>query len=63
MSDQTRGVSRRAVISWALFDWAAVNNLTDVRLTVYPGNASAIRAYEKAGFQPDILEMHLKLGN
>ena len=60
---QHRGKGVNQKILDALLDWAAVNNLTDVRLTVYPGNASAIRAYEKAGFQPDILEMHLKLGN
>ena len=44
-----------------LFDWAKKNDLPDVHLTVYPDNMPAIRAYEKANFQPHILEMRLNL--
>lgn len=42
-----------------LFDWARANELPEIHLTVYPENASAIRAYEKTGFEPYILEMRM----
>lgn len=45
----------------ALHDWARRNNLPEVHLTVYPGNDPAIRAYQKAGYAPYILEMRLNL--
>ena len=35
--------------------------LPEIHLTVYPDNAPAIRAYEKVGFEPYILEMRLNL--
>lgn len=44
-----------------LFAWARKNNLPEIHLTVYPDNAPAIRAYQKTGFQPYILEMRLNL--
>ncbi|MEM8637126.1 MAG: GNAT family N-acetyltransferase, partial [Pseudomonadota bacterium] len=44
-----------------LFDWARRNDLPEIHLTVYPDNAPAIRAYEKVGFDPYILEMRLNL--
>lgn len=44
-----------------LFAWARANDLPEVHLTVYPNNAPAIRAYEKVGFEPYILEMRLNL--
>ena len=44
-----------------LFGWANKNNLPDVHLTVYPDNAPAVRAYEKVGFKPHMLEMRLNL--
>ena len=44
-----------------LLGWARANDLPEVHLTVYPGNAAAVRAYEKAGFNPYITEMRLNL--
>ena len=44
-----------------LFEWARENDLPDTHLTVYPDNAPAIRAYEKTGFKPHILEMRFNL--
>lgn len=44
-----------------LFEWARQNNLPEIHLTVYPDNAPAIRAYEKVGFKPYIMEMRLNL--
>lgn len=44
-----------------LLDWAKLNGLPDVHLTVYPGNESALRAYEKSGFSQYLTEMRLNL--
>ena len=54
-----RGINQ-AVLD-ALLAWARANDLPEVHLTVYPGNAPAIRAYEKAGFAPYLSEMRLNL--
>ena len=54
-----KGVNKRVLEH--LFAWAKANNLPDVHLTVYPGNAPAVRAYEKAGFDPYLLEMRMTL--
>ncbi|WP_084396779.1 GNAT family N-acetyltransferase [Henriciella aquimarina] len=54
-----RGLNR--VLLDALLGWARRHDLTEVRLTVYPGNEPAIRAYEKAGFSPYLTEMRLGL--
>jgi GNAT superfamily N-acetyltransferase len=56
-----RGKGVNGQILEHLFDWARKNDLPDVHLTVYPENAPAIRAYEKTGFQPHLLEMRLNL--
>lgn len=39
--------------------WSAEKGLTEIRLTVYDENLSAIRAYEKNGFKKHIIEMRL----
>ena len=54
-----KGVNHRVLN--ALFAWARANDLPDVHLTVYPGNEPAMRAYEKVGFEPHILEMRMNL--
>ena len=54
-----RGVNQRVLDH--LFDWARANNLPEIHLTVYPENAPAIRAYEKAGFSAYLTEMRLNL--
>jgi ribosomal protein S18 acetylase RimI-like enzyme len=41
--------------------WAKERGLTEVRLEVYSVNQSAIKAYEKAGFTPNLLEMRLEI--
>lgn len=56
-----RGLGVNRLVLDALFDWARENELPEIHLTVYPENASAIRAYEKAGFAPYISEMRLNL--
>lgn len=54
-----QGVNQRVLDH--LFAWARANNLPEIHLTVYPDNAPAIRAYEKVGFDPYILEMRMNL--
>ena len=45
----------------SLFSWAKDNDLPKVHLKVYPENAPAVKAYEKAGFKPYFLEMRVDL--
>lgn len=52
-----RGKGVSDAIIRRLIDWAREGGLAEIRLEVYPGNAAAIRAYEKAGFAPHMLEM------
>ena len=54
-----QGVNQRVLNH--LFAWARANDLPEIHLTVYPDNAPAIRAYEKVGFEPYILEMRMNL--
>lgn len=41
--------------------WAHRKGLWEFRLTVYPENVPAVRAYEKAGFAPHLLEMRMSM--
>ena len=59
--ERGRGINQR-VLDY-LFAWAQSNDLPEIHLTVYPENASAIRAYEKTGFEPYILEMRMNWDN
>ncbi|MEM9572285.1 MAG: GNAT family N-acetyltransferase [Pseudomonadota bacterium] len=54
-----RGVNQNVLDH--LFEWARQNELPEVHLTVYPANQSAVRAYEKVGFEPYLLEMRKNL--
>lgn len=42
-----------------LIKWCHNQGLKEVRLTVYDDNSSALKAYEKAGFQKHICEMRM----
>ena len=44
-----------------LTEWSKEQGVTDFYLDVYDGNNSAIRAYEKLGFKPCLVEMKLNL--
>ena len=52
-----RGINKRIVEM--LIAWSQTQGVSDYYLDVYSGNASAIRAYEKIGFEPCIIEMKL----
>ncbi|MEL6284771.1 MAG: GNAT family N-acetyltransferase [Pseudomonadota bacterium] len=56
-----RGMGVNQKVLDALFEWASERGLFEVHLTVYPANTPAIRAYEKAGFDPYLLEMRVNL--
>jgi ribosomal protein S18 acetylase RimI-like enzyme len=54
-----RGLGINGRIIAALKEWAASKGLSEIRLTVYNDNLSAIKAYEKIGFKKHIIEMRL----
>lgn len=54
-----RGVNQAIVKG--LKDWSRSKGISELRLTVYADNTSAIRAYEKTGFKRHILEMRVNL--
>lgn len=44
-----------------LYGWSKSKGIKEVRLTVYPDNPSAIKAYEKAGMHSCLLTMRIDL--
>lgn len=40
-----------------LLEWAHNKNILEIQLDVYAKNESAVKAYEKFGFKPDLLKM------
>ncbi len=54
-----RGKGVNQLIIDALKTWAHTQGLTELRLDVYPANEAAIRAYEKAGFTPYLINMRM----
>ena len=44
-----------------LIEWAKNRRITEVRLEVYEENISAKKAYSKAGFKPNLLEMRMEI--
>ena len=44
-----------------LYRWTISRGVTELMLEVYPDNIGAVRAYEKAGFKPYVLQMHASL--
>ena len=56
-----RGQGINKQLTQKLNDWCKSKGMTHVYLEVYAENQSAIRAYEKSGFEPCLLEMKMKL--
>ncbi len=54
-----KGVNKKIIDT--LKDWAATQNITELRLDVYNNNVSAIKAYQKAGFSSHMIEMRMGL--
>lgn len=55
-----RGMGINARIVDELKRWSQQEGYTEIRLTVYNENLSAIKAYEKVGFKKHIIEMRLE---
>ena len=58
--EEFRGKGINKKIVEALKAWCVENNLNEIRLRVYYENKSAIKAYEKVGFQSHMIEMRLR---
>jgi ribosomal protein S18 acetylase RimI-like enzyme len=54
-----RGRGVNGTLVRALIEWAHERGISEVQLDVYAQNPSAIRAYEKLGFVPNLIEMRL----
>lgn len=54
-----RGKGINGKIIEYLMNWAKENDISEIVLDVYAENESALKAYEKIGFQPDLLNMRL----
>lgn len=61
VSPKHRGKRVNKLIVDGLIEWSRKQDLSEVRLEVYHQNEGAIRAYEKAGFGKNILEMRQNL--
>lgn len=54
-----RGKGINALLINVLKEWSKEKGLTEIRLSVYEENDSAIRAYEKIGFVKHMIEMRI----
>ena len=52
-----RGKGINGMIVYELEAWSRSRGVTEMQLEVYAANAAAIKAYEKAGYEPLILTM------
>ena len=60
VSPEHRGKGVNAMVIQHLITWSTSKNITEIQLDVYADNASALNAYKKVGFKPDLLKMRLK---
>jgi len=58
-----RGIGVIQMVMEALKSWAVEKELNIIRLEVYAGNSPAIRAYEKMGFAPNLVEMTMDVAD
>ena len=54
-----RGKGLNQEIVRALVQWCDERGIHEIKLDVYPANKAAIRAYEKMGFYPHMINMRL----
>ncbi len=54
-----RGNGYNQLVLDELINWCKKRDITEIRLDVYDTNVPAIRAYEKAGFKPYLINMRL----
>jgi len=55
-----RGQGINALVVDVLKKWSISKGLSEIRLSVYDENLSAIRAYEKIGFKKHLIEMRIE---
>jgi GNAT superfamily N-acetyltransferase len=58
-----RGTGVIGKILGSLKQWCRIRNVAELRLEVYPDNRAAVRAYERAGFDPLYLHMRMHLND
>ncbi|MDX2070849.1 MAG: GNAT family N-acetyltransferase [Haliscomenobacter sp.] len=56
-----RGRGVNGLVLEALTHWIKGQGIAEIRLEVYAENEAAKKAYEKAGFTPNLLEMRMNL--
>ena len=61
VAPEFRGKGVNQLVIDELIIWSKNKGMKEVALTVYDKNESAIRAYEKLGFQKNIIEMRMGL--
>lgn len=61
VAEQCRGLGVNRLILQDLVRWGERQGIADFYLDVYADNISAVRAYEKFGFQGSVLEMKRSL--
>lgn len=55
-----RGKGINKLVLDGLVNWAKSRNISEIRLDVYAQNESAVKAYEKAGFESLLVTMRMK---
>ncbi|WP_349314149.1 GNAT family N-acetyltransferase [Chitinophaga sp. MM2321] len=58
-----RGKGVNGKIVAALKEWSYLQGITEMRLDVYSDNETALRAYRKMGFVPNLVEMKMDLND
>jgi len=56
-----RGKGVNKLITDALLQWCKERKVYEIRLDVYDTNPAALRAYEKAGFKKNLINMRLDI--
>lgn len=59
--EEHRGKGYNKLIMDALIEWCRERQIYEIRLDVYDVNDSAIRAYEKVGFEKHMITMRLNI--
>lgn len=59
VAPEQRGKGINGKITEKLVAWAENRGISEIQLDVYAENESAIKAYGKMGFKPDLLKMRL----
>ena len=56
-----RGKGMNQLIIEELMHWCRIQKIYEVRLDVYATNLAAIKAYQKIGFEPNLINMRMEL--